>query len=92
ILSFLLLSLILISCRPTATTESIQTEASAAVVESTPTEPEALASPQALTAESTALPSEVSAPLIDAPDIINIEMIDSRNGMGSDRRRNRPHR
>ncbi len=84
ILSFLfLLSLLIISCTPTGTTESIQTEESAQVLLASPTAEEALASPQALnTTESTALPSEASAPLIDAPDIINIEMIDERNGWG----------
>lgn len=78
-----LLSLLIISCAPTATTESIQTEESAQVALASPTAEEAFASPQALTTtESTALPSEASAPLIDAPDIINIEMIDERNGWG----------
>lgn len=79
----LLLSLLIVSCTPTATTESIQTEESVVVPESTPTESEALASPQTLTTtESTALPSEATAPLIDAPSIINIEMLDERDGWG----------
>src|SRR5690606_33622981 len=79
----LLISLLIISCAPSVTTQTIQTEESVEVPESTPTESEAQASPQALaTTESTALPSEASAPLIDAPDIINIEMIDVRNGWG----------
>ena len=79
----LFISLLIISCAPTATTESIQTEESAQVPLASPTAEEAFASPQALTTtESTALPSEASAPLIDASDIINIEMIDERNGWG----------
>ena len=83
--SFLfLLSILIISCTPIQTTESIQTEESVEVVESTPTEQEALASPQEAftTTENTPLPSEASAPLIDAPSIINIEMIDERDGWG----------
>ncbi|MBL8098534.1 MAG: hypothetical protein JNK81_05100 [Anaerolineales bacterium] len=83
ILSFLLLSILLISCTPTTTTESIQTEENAQVPLATPTAQEAVASPQALTtSESTPLPEVSSAPLIDSPSIINIEMIDERNGWG----------
>ncbi|MBX3037180.1 MAG: hypothetical protein KF758_09740 [Anaerolineales bacterium] len=82
--SFLfLLSLLIISCAPTATTESIQTEESTQAPLATPTAQEAVASPQALTtSESTPLPEVSSAPLIDSPSIINIEMIDERNGWG----------
>jgi len=82
--SFLfLLSLLIISCAPTATTESIQTEESTQAPLATPTAQEAVVSPQALTtSESTPLPEVSSAPLIDSPSIINIEMIDERNGWG----------
>jgi photosystem II stability/assembly factor-like uncharacterized protein len=76
--SFLfLLSLLIISCAPTATPESIQTEENTQVVLASPTAQEALP-----TTESTPLPEVSSAPLIDSPSIINIEMIDERNGWG----------
>jgi photosystem II stability/assembly factor-like uncharacterized protein len=80
--SFLfLLSLLIISCTPTATTESIQTEENTEVALTTPTAQETV--PQTLaTSESTPLPEVSSAPLIDSPSIINIEMIDERIGWG----------
>lgn len=80
--SFLfILSLLIISCAPG--TETIQTEESVPPPLATATAEEAFVSPQALTAtESIELPSETSAALIDAPNIINIEMIDERNGWG----------
>ncbi|MBL8051393.1 MAG: hypothetical protein JNM46_09235 [Anaerolineales bacterium] len=83
ILYLFLLSILLMSCTPTATTESIQTEENVQVPLATATAEEALASPEALTTiESTPLPEISSAPLIDSPSIINIEMIDERNGWG----------
>ncbi|MFN3492259.1 MAG: hypothetical protein ACK40V_08580, partial [Anaerolineales bacterium] len=81
--AILFISLLITSCTPAAKTESIQTEENIEVVLAAATSQEALASPQALTTtESTALPSEASAPLIDSPSLINIEMIDERNGWG----------
>jgi photosystem II stability/assembly factor-like uncharacterized protein len=82
--SFLfLLSLFVVSCAPTATTDSIAVEESAEVIEPTATQEEALASPQAFSVESnTPLPNEIVAPIIDSPSIINIEMIDERDGWG----------
>ncbi len=82
--SFLfLLALWIISCAPPTTTESIQTEESAQVPLASPTAEEAAASPEALTTSaSTSLPAVNSAPLIDSPSLINIEMIDERYGWG----------
>lgn len=83
--SFLfLLSLFVISCTPTTSTEPTQSQENVEVIEPTATQQEALASPQAfaLTEESTPLPEISSAPLIDSPDILNIEMIDETNGWG----------
>lgn len=82
--SFLfLLALWIISCAPPTTTESIQTEESAQVPLASPTAEEAAASPEALTTSaSTPLPAVNSAPLIDSPSLINIEMIDERYGWG----------
>jgi photosystem II stability/assembly factor-like uncharacterized protein len=83
IFSLFLLSLLLISCTATGEVKSTQSQDSAEVVEPASTELEALASPQALGVESsTPLPAEVLAPLIDSPSIINIEMLDERNGWG----------
>lgn len=81
--SFLfLLALWVISCAPPPT-ESIQTEESAQVPLASPTAEEAAASPEALTTSaSTPLPAINSAPLIDSPSLINIEMIDERYGWG----------
>lgn len=80
----LFFSILIISCTPTeTTTEPTVSEVVADETEPTVTQQEALASPQAFTVESsTALPSEASAPLIDSPSLINIEMIDEANGWG----------
>lgn len=79
-----LLSLMIASCTLPQQTESVQVEETVEVIESASTALEALASPQAVVVveSATPLPSEASAPLIDAPSIINIEMLDERNGWG----------
>ncbi len=80
---FFLLSLLIISCAPVVLTESTQSQNETQIAEPTATQSEALASPETFVAVTeTPLPTEASAPLIDAPNIFNIEMIDTRNGWG----------
>lgn len=82
--SFLfLLSLLVISCNAPVPTESAPVQETVDGAEPTQTQQEALASPQALAVESaTALPSDIVLALIDSPSIINIEMINERDGWG----------
>ena len=72
----LLLSLLISACAPTAqTVEEVQVTESTATAEEIQVEPQSAVAPQA-----TPLPDEVNAPLIEAPSIINIEMIDEVYG------------
>ncbi len=82
--SFLFLLSILTACAAPATEAEIPSEPTATeavLIEATATEPQA-AVQSALAPENTPLPAVVEAPLIDAPSIIFIEMLDEVYGWG----------
>lgn len=85
-LSFLFLLPLLAACAaPAAPTETVlppePTATEAVLVEETATEAQA-AVQSALAPQNTPLPAEIAAPLIDAPSIIFIEMMDEVYGWG----------
>lgn len=71
-------SLLLSACAPAApAVETLQETATVAATEEVQAEPQA-----ALTVQETPLPAAVEAPIIDAPAIINIDMLDEVYGWG----------
>jgi photosystem II stability/assembly factor-like uncharacterized protein len=71
-------SLFLSACAPaTPAVETLQETATVAATEEAQAEPQA-----ALTVQETPLPAAVEAPIIDAPAIINIDMLDEVYGWG----------
>lgn len=71
-------SLFLSACAPaTPAVETLQETATVAATEEVQAEPQA-----ALTVQETPLPAAVEAPIIDAPAIINIDMLDEVYGWG----------
>jgi photosystem II stability/assembly factor-like uncharacterized protein len=84
IFSFLFLLSILTACSAPATEAELSPEpvaTEAVLIEATATEPQVAIQP-ALAPENTPLPAVVEAPLIDAPSIIFIEMMDEVYGWG----------
>lgn len=78
----LLLSIFLTACGPDVTPFPLA-ESTELVIEPTPTLEAAQAEPQtALALQETPLPAVIEAPIIDAPSIINIDMLDEVYGWG----------